>query len=95
MLGWISLAVTLLAAWAGFGAARKFVRGRLRYVDAALRPSSALVAGVVSAIVAAPVAWLLPVVTGATAVVFGVAVGLGVRAGASDIKRGNLLPPGR
>lgn len=95
MFGWISLGITLVAAWMGYAVARRFVRDRLRYVDAARKPSSAILAGVAGAVVAAPLAWLLPLVTGATAIAFGVAVGLGVRAGASDIRRGYLVTSGR
>jgi hypothetical protein len=95
MFGWISLVITLLAVWMGYGTARRFVRDRLRYVDAALKPSSALIAGIASAVVAAPIAWLLPLVTGFTVVAFGVSVGLGVRAGAADIKRGYLVTSGQ
>lgn len=90
----LSLAILLLAAWLGFGTARRFVRDRLRYVDAALKPSSPVVAGVVSAVVAAPAA-LLPLVSAGTVIAFGVAVGLGVRAGASDVKRGYLVASGQ
>ncbi len=95
MSGWIALVITLLAVWMGYGTARRFVRDRLRYVDGALKPSSAVIAGIVSAVVAAPIAWLLPAVTGLTAIAFGVAVGLGVRAGAADIKRGYLVTSGQ
>ena len=91
---WISLALTFAAAWIGFGGARRFVRDRLRYVDAAHKSGTALVAGFIAAMVAAPVAWLVQLVTGATAVVFGVSVALGVRAGAADIKRGYLVSSG-
>lgn len=94
MLWWISLALTFAAGWIGYGGARRFVRDRLRYVDAAHKSGTALAAGLVATMVAAPVAWLLPLVTGATAIVFGVSVALGVRAGASDIKRGYLVSSG-
>lgn len=38
MAWWISLGVTLAASWIGHGAARRFVRERLRCVASALRP---------------------------------------------------------
>jgi len=96
MWGFISLVVTLAAAWIGYGAARRFVRERLRYVDAALKPSAAILAGVGAALVAAPVVWLLPsfIVSGATAIAFGLSVGLGVRSGAKDVKRGYVITSG-
>jgi hypothetical protein len=84
----------LSAAWIGYGAARRFVRERLRYVDAAQRPSAPVIAGVVACLVAAPVAWLLPFFTGATALAFGLSVGLGVRSGAKDVKRGYVITSG-
>jgi hypothetical protein len=94
MLWWISMALTLGSAWIGYGAARRFVRDRLRYVDAAQNPGSALGAAVVAAMVGAPIAWLFPLVTGVTVLAFSVSVGLGVRAGAADIKRGYLVSSG-
>jgi hypothetical protein len=94
MLWWISLALTFTTGWIGYGGARRFVRDRLRYVDAAHKTGTALLAGFVAAMVAAPVVWLLPIVTGATAIVFGVSVALGVRAGASDITRGYHVSSG-
>lgn len=94
MFWWISLVLTLAASWIGYGAARRFVRERLRYVESALSPAAPLLAAVGAMVIAAPVVWLLPLVTAATALAFGVSVGLGVRAGASDVKRGYLVSSG-
>jgi hypothetical protein len=94
MFGWIALIVTLAAAWLGYGTARRFVRDRLRYVDAALKPSTPVIVGIAAALAAAPVVWLLPIIKGGTALVFGLAVGLGTRAGAADVKRGYLVSSG-
>jgi hypothetical protein len=94
MFWWISLVITLGASWLGYGTARRFVRERLRYVDAALSPGAPLLAAVVTAVVAAPIVWFLPLVTGATALALAVSVGLGVKAGASDVKRGYLVSSG-
>ncbi len=91
MLGFLSLVISLGAAWFGYGTARRFVRERLRYVDAALTGGAAVVAGVAATLVAWPVAALLPLVTGGTALAFGLAVGLGARAGATDVKQGYRL----
>ena len=91
MLGFLSVVVSLGAAWFGYGTARRFVRERLRYVDGALTGGAAIVAGVGATLIAWPVAWLLPLVTGGTALAFGLAVGLGARAGASDVKHGYRL----
>ena len=94
MFGMITLALALGAAWFGYGTARRFVREKLRHVEGALTPGAAIVAGVGAAIVLSPLAWLLPLVTGGTAVAFGLGVGLGTRAGASDVKRGFRITDG-
>ena len=97
----IVLGVTFAISWVSYGTARRFVRERLRYVESALTPGAALLAGVVAAIVAAPVVGVLHIiplvgslVTGGTAVVFGLSVGLGVRSGANDVKRGYVITSG-
>lgn len=95
MLGLLSIAITLGVAWFGYGTARRFVRERLRYVDGAGSLGSALVAGLGAALVAWPVAWLLPLVGAGTALTFGIAVALGTRAGGADIKQGHYLTDGR
>jgi hypothetical protein len=94
MLWWISIAITLTASWLGYGTARRFVRDRLRYVDAAQSSGAPIIAGVVAAMVIAPIAWLLPLVTAGTALAVGISVALGVRAGATDVKRGYLVSSG-
>ena len=94
MFWWISLVLTLTASWIGYGAARRFVRERLRYVESALSPGAPILAALVTALIAAPVVWLLPLVGAGTALALGISVGLGVRAGASDVKRGYLVSSG-
>ena len=42
MFGLITLAISLAASWFGYSTARRFVRERLRYVDAAQSPGAAL-----------------------------------------------------
>lgn len=76
---------------AGYVKTRRFVRERLRFVDAVYRPAAPFVAGGAAAVAAAPLAWILPVVGGGTAVLFGAAVGYGVVRGRRDLKK---LPPG-
>lgn len=80
-----------LAVWGGYVKTRSFVRDRLRFVDAVHRTSAPLVAGIGAALVASPVAWILPFVGGGAAVLFGGAVGWGVVKGRRDIRQ---LPPG-
>ena len=94
MFGLIGLAISFGASWFGYSAARRFVRERLRYVDAAHSPGAAIMAGLIAAIVASPVAGILPLIGPGTAIVFGIGTGLGARAGASDVKRGYHITSG-
>jgi hypothetical protein len=91
----IAFAATLAATAFGFVAARRFVRDRLKFVDAAQTWRAPLVAGLVAWAVATPVVWILPLVGGATALLFGVSVALGTRAGAKDIRIERRLNPGQ
>jgi hypothetical protein len=94
MFGFISLVIALGAAWFGYGTARRFVRERLRYVEGALTSGAAIVAAVGATLVAWPLAALLPLVGTGTALTFGLAVGLGARAGPTDVKRGHQISSG-
>ena len=95
MLGLIGLSVTIAAVILGYMNSRRFVRTRLRYVDAAQRWTAPLLAGLGAVLVATPVAWFLRLVGSGTALLFGIAVGTGVAHGARDVKRGtaHLLEP--
>ncbi len=102
MWGLITLAVTFAVSWVSYGTARRFVRERLRYVEAALKPSAAVIAGVLAMVIALPVVSLIHIVplvgsliSGGTALIFGLSVGLGVRSGAQDVKRGYVIGPGQ
>ncbi|MBI2536602.1 MAG: hypothetical protein HYW06_06490 [Gemmatimonadetes bacterium] len=86
----LMLAAAGVATVGGYLKSRQFVRQRLRFVDAAHKPSTPVVAGVAAALAAAPLVWLLPVLGAGTAVIFGAGVGLGVLHGSRDVKR---LPP--
>lgn len=88
MIELIALAGSGAAAFFGYVKTRGFVRGRLRYVDKVQKPVAPVVAGTVAAVAAAPVVWALPIIGTGAAVVFGVAVGLGTRAGARDVRAG-------
>jgi hypothetical protein len=88
--------LTIAAGLAGYLAARGFVRRRLRFVDAARSRWAPLVAGVVAALLAAPLA-LLPIISTTTAIVFGLGTGLGTASGARALRRADwnqrqLLP---
>ncbi|MFQ5888470.1 MAG: hypothetical protein ACE5JR_00310 [Gemmatimonadota bacterium] len=80
------LALTGGASAFGYFKTRAFVRERLRFVDVAHRGAAPVIAGALAALVASPLA-LLPVINGASALLFGVGVGLGARKGTRDVKR--------
>jgi hypothetical protein len=87
----LGLIVTAAALVGGFVVTRDFVRRRLRFVDAVQRPSAPLIAGAGAAAVALLPVALLPIVTVATAVAFGIGVAGGVASGRSGP---TPLPPG-
>jgi hypothetical protein len=71
----------------GYWQARQFTQNKLRYVDAVHKAAVPVLVGVAAAAVAAPVVWLLPLVGGGTALLFGGGVAMGVAAGARDIRK--------
>ena len=81
------LAITLAATLLGYWQARQFTQNKLRYVDAVHRGGIVILAGLGAALIAAPVTWLLPLVGGGTAILFGAGVGLGVSSGAREIRK--------
>jgi hypothetical protein len=83
----IGLGITAAAALFGYWQARRFTQNRLRYVDAVHKGMAPVMAGIVAALIALPVVWLLPLVGTGTALLFGAAVGTGVSSGARDIRR--------
>lgn len=88
MIELIGLAITFGATVAGHVGARRFVRERLRFVDAVQRRRAPWIAGGAALLIAAPIAWALPVIGITSAVLFGAAVGTGVAYGARDVRRG-------
>lgn len=89
----IGMAAAGAASVGGFAGARRFVRERLRYVDAAHSGKAPWIAGAVAMAVAVPVVAVLPLVGAGTAVLFGVAVGYGVHRGNRDTRgrRGEVM----
>lgn len=87
MLELIGLLAALGAAGFGYVRSRRFVRERLVFVDAAHRRSAPWIAGFGAWILATPVTWLLPLVGGGTALLFGISVGMGVNSGRKKIRR--------
>ncbi|HEX7938040.1 MAG TPA: hypothetical protein VF483_03550 [Gemmatimonadaceae bacterium] len=98
MLDLLGFAATIAATAFGYVAARRFVRERLKFVDAAQTWRAPLIGGLVAWAIAVPVVWiaglLLPV-GGLTAILFGASVALGTRAGAKDIRTERRLTPGQ
>jgi len=72
----------------GFAVARRFVRTRLRFVDAVYRPTTPWIVGAVTALVAWPLG-LLPLITHTATTLLGVGAGLGTASGVKALKRGD------
>ncbi len=87
MFQFLGLAATVAATVFGYLTARRFVQNRLRYVDAVHTIKAPIIAGVVAGLVAAPVVWLLPLVGGGTAILFGASVALGVANGSREVRK--------
>ena len=86
MFTFLAFALAGAAAILGHVQSRRYVRNRLRFVDGIQNPAVPIVAGVAATLIAAPVVWLLPIVGGGTALLFGLGVGTGVAAGAREAK---------
>jgi hypothetical protein len=94
VLDLLAFAATIAATAFGYVTARKFVRDRLRFVDGAQTLKAPLLAGLIAWAVVMPLTWILPLVGAGTAILFGVSVALGVRAGAKDIRSANRISAG-
>jgi hypothetical protein len=92
MSEFLFLAGTGVVTLFGYLKSRRFVRERLRFVDAAHKPGTPILAGAAAALVAAPVVALLPLVGTPTALIFGIGVGWGVYHGSRDVRK--RLPGG-
>ncbi len=92
----IAFLVVTVAVTGGYVTARRFVGQRLRFVDAVQRPAAPWIAATGAWVLGSLAALLLPFVGAFAALSFGVAVGLGVSAGARDARSGtNWLTSGR
>jgi len=87
MLTLLTLGIAAAAGILGHTRARSFVGRRLRFTSLVEKPYLGVAAGVAAAVVASPVAALLPLVGAGTAIVFGAGVGTGAALGAKDAKR--------
>ena len=81
--------VTVAAGIIGYLITRRFVSRRLRFVDAVQSRFAPLVAAVSGSIAILPLT-ALPLVTIATAVVFGIGAGLGTASGARLVRRADV-----
>ncbi len=87
MLTLLTLGIAGAAGILGHTRARSFVGRRLRFTSLVEKPYLGIAAGVTAAVVASPVAALLPLVGAGTAIVFGAGAGTGAALGAKDAKR--------
>ncbi|HEY0970246.1 MAG TPA: hypothetical protein VGE02_04620 [Gemmatimonadales bacterium] len=93
MLELIGLMMTGTAVVGGFAGARRFVRDRLRFVDAAHTPRAPWIAGGLAMLAATPIVAVLPMVGAGTAILFGASVGYGVQKGRKESRgrRGEIM----
>ncbi len=75
----------------GYFKTRRFVREKLRFVDAVQRPATPIAAGLATGLATGVLVFLVPFIGGLTIpVLTGIGIGVGVSHGAKDSKR---LPP--
>jgi len=84
----ISFIIAAVAAVLLHSTTRRFVRNRLRYVDAVQKGIAPWLAGGAVFLVASILVAFIPLVGIGTALTAGLAVGSGVAAGARDIRQG-------
>ena len=84
----ISFILSLIIAIVLHSSTRRFVRNRLRYVDAVQRAIAPWAAGGAVFLVSLLLVPILPLVGIGTAITAALAVGSGVAAGARDIRQG-------
>ncbi len=82
---------TIAAGVIGYIVARNFVRSRLRFVDAIHSRWVPLAVGLLAFGLTSPLA-LLPMLSAAPAVVFGIGIGLGTAKGARLVRRADGVP---
>jgi hypothetical protein len=84
----VSFVLSLAVAIVLHSSTRRFVRNRLRYVDAVQKALAPWAAGGATLLASLLVVGVLPLVGIGTALTAALAVGSGVAAGARDIRRG-------
>ncbi len=87
----IELLLALGVSGYGYFKSRRFVRERLRFIDAVQRPATPIAAGLVTGLATGVLVAVVPFIGGLTIpVLAGIGIGVGVSHGAKDSKR---LPP--
>lgn len=87
----LHILLTAAVGVVGYLMARNFVRNRLRFVDAVQARWAPLAAGALAFVLTWPLA-LLPLVSAAPGVMFGIGVGFGTLSGARMIRRDEGRP---
>ena len=85
----LSFAIASVIAIVLHSTSRRFVRNRLRYVDAVQKAIVPWAAGAAAFAVGALLVPIIPIVGIGTAITAALAVGSGVAAGAKDIRQGS------
>jgi hypothetical protein len=90
----LAFAATIAATAFGYITTRKYVRERLKFVDGVQTLKAPILAGLVAWAIATPLTWFLPLLGPGAALLFGLSIGMGVRAGARDIRTERRLSSG-
>jgi hypothetical protein len=85
--GFIATVAAVAVAGFGYVQTKRFVSKKLRFVDQAQNPFVPLLVGFAAFAIAVPVVAFVPFVGAGTAIVFGIAVGAGTRAGVKSFGR--------
>jgi len=91
MFGFVGFVAVWTAAIVGYTRTRSFVRNRLRYVDGVHKSFVPLKVGFIAAAALMPIAWVVPFVPTAAAVLIGTGIGWGVSSGRKDIRNRSYL----
>jgi hypothetical protein len=87
MLELIALIAAASSTVVGYIWSRNFVQRRLTFVESIHTPGIPILVGIGAAVIAAPVAWILPLIGTGTAMVFGAGIGAGVAAGRRGVRQ--------
>ncbi len=91
LFGLLALFATIVAGIGGYMLTRRLVQRRLRFVDAVYSPLAPLLVGTACAVIAWPVAGLLPIITTTAAIAFGLGTGFGTASGVRALRRSTQM----